>query len=64
MIVLDTSAAVDWLLQTEAGQRIEQRLYARQDTLHAVYLFDVQFLKSCGEWYAEGRYLTREPKRP
>ncbi len=25
MIVLDASAAVDWLLQTPAGQRIEQQ---------------------------------------
>ena len=45
MIVLDTSAAVDWLLQTEAGKRIEQRLYSRQDTLHTVYLLDVEFLQ-------------------
>ena len=43
MIVLDASAAVDWLLQTEAGQRIEQRIYARQDTLHTVHLLDVEF---------------------
>ena len=43
MIVLDASAAVDWLLQTAAGQRIEQRIYARQDTLHTVHLLDVEF---------------------
>ena len=36
MIVLDASAVVDWLLQTPAGQRIEQRIYARKDTLHTV----------------------------
>ncbi len=43
MIVLDASAAVDWLLQTPAGQRIEQRIYSRQDTLHTVHLLDVEF---------------------
>jgi predicted nucleic acid-binding protein len=43
MIVLDTSAAVDWLLQTPVGQRIEQRIYAQQDTLHTVHLLDVEF---------------------
>lgn len=43
MIVLDASAAVDWLLQTAAGQRIEQRIYARQDTLHTAHLLDVEF---------------------
>jgi predicted nucleic acid-binding protein len=45
MIVLDTSAAVDWLLRTAAGQRIEQRIYAHQDTLHSVHLLDVEFLQ-------------------
>jgi predicted nucleic acid-binding protein len=43
MIVLDASAAVDWLLRTAAGQQIEQRIYARQDTLHTVSLLDVEF---------------------
>ena len=40
--VLDASAAVDWLLQTPAGQRIEERIYARKDTLHTVHLLDVE----------------------
>jgi len=43
MIVLDASAAVDWLLQTPAGQRIDQRVYAHRDTLHTVHLLDVEF---------------------
>lgn len=42
MIVLDASAAVEWLLQTPAGQRIEQRIFSRQDTLHSVHLLDVE----------------------
>jgi predicted nucleic acid-binding protein len=42
VIVLDASAAVDWLLQTAVGQRIERRIYARQDTLHSVHLLDVE----------------------
>lgn len=45
MIVLDTSAVVDWLLRTPAGQRIEQRIYAHQDTLHSVHLLDVEFVQ-------------------
>ena len=36
------SATVDWLLQTPAGQRIEERIYARKDTLHTVHLLDVE----------------------
>jgi predicted nucleic acid-binding protein len=42
MIVLDASAAVDWLLQTAAGQSIEKRIYSRNETLHAPHLFDLE----------------------
>jgi len=42
MIVLDASAAVDWLLQTSSGQRIEKRIYARGETLHAPQLLDLE----------------------
>ena len=42
MIVLDASAAVDWLLQTSSGHRIEKRIYARSETLHAPQLLDLE----------------------
>jgi predicted nucleic acid-binding protein len=42
MIVLDASAAVDWLLQTPAGQRIENRIYSRNETLHSPHLLDLE----------------------
>jgi predicted nucleic acid-binding protein len=42
VIVLDASAAVDWLLQTPAGQQIEKRIYARSESLHAPHLLDVE----------------------
>jgi predicted nucleic acid-binding protein len=42
MIVLDASAAVDWLLQTAAGQRIENRIYSRSETLHTPHLLDLE----------------------
>lgn len=42
MIVLDASAAVDWLLQTAAGQQIEKRIYSRNESLHAPHLLDVE----------------------
>ena len=42
MIVLDASAAVDWLLQTSAGQSIERRIYSRKETLHAPDLLDLE----------------------
>jgi len=42
MIVLDASAAVDWLLQTPAGQIIERRIYSRNENLHAPHLLDLE----------------------
>lgn len=42
MIVLDASAAVDWLLQTPAGHKIEKRIYARNESLHAPHLLDLE----------------------
>jgi predicted nucleic acid-binding protein len=42
MIVLDASAAVDWLLQTSAGQNIEKRIYSHNETLHAPHLLDLE----------------------
>jgi predicted nucleic acid-binding protein len=42
MIVLDASAAVDWLLQTSAGQYIEKRIYSHGESLHAPHLLDLE----------------------
>ena len=42
MIVLDASAAIDWLLQTAAGQRIERRIYSHNESLHAPHLLDLE----------------------
>ena len=42
MIVLDASAAIDWLLQTLAGRHIEKRIYSRSETLHAPHLLDLE----------------------
>ncbi len=60
MIVLDASAAVDWLLRTTAGQRIEQRIYVRQETLHTLHLLDVEFVQVLRRLVREG---TVTPKR-
>ena len=42
MIVLDASAAIDWLLQTGVGQRIERRIYSHRESLHAPHLLDLE----------------------
>ena len=42
MIVLDASAAIDWLLQTTAGRQIENRIYSHGESLHAPHLLDLE----------------------
>ena len=42
MIVLDASAALDWLLQSSPGRLIEKRIYSRKETLHAPHLLDLE----------------------
>jgi predicted nucleic acid-binding protein len=42
VIVLDASAAVEWLLRTSAGQRIEGRIYSQNESLHAPHLLDIE----------------------
>ncbi|HEV2136720.1 MAG TPA: type II toxin-antitoxin system VapC family toxin [Terracidiphilus sp.] len=59
MIVLDASAAVDWLLQTPAGQRIEKRIYAHNDTLHTIHLLDVEFVQVMRRLVRDGTLTPR-----
>jgi predicted nucleic acid-binding protein len=42
MIVVDASALLEFLLQTSLGARIEARLFAGEDELHAPDLLDVE----------------------
>lgn len=42
MIVVDASAMLEVLLRTETGARVEQRLLARGESLHAPHLIDVE----------------------
>jgi len=45
MIVLDASAAIEWLLQTSAGERIEARIYSRNESLHSPHLLDLEVIQ-------------------
>jgi predicted nucleic acid-binding protein len=42
VIVLDASAAVEWLLRTENGERVGERLADPAITLHAPHLLSVE----------------------
>jgi predicted nucleic acid-binding protein len=42
VIVLDASAAIDWLLHTAVGQQIENRIFSRGESLHVPHLLDLE----------------------
>ena len=42
MIVLDASAAIEWLLQSPAGVRVDKRIFSVSQSLHAPHLLDVE----------------------
>lgn len=62
MIVLDASAAIEWLLQTQLGLRVEARLFAAGETLHAPHLLDVEVAQVLRRFAASGR-VTAERAR-
>jgi len=42
MIVLDASAAIEWILRTEAGGAIARRILSSGGSLHAPHLVDLE----------------------
>jgi predicted nucleic acid-binding protein len=54
VIVLDASAAVDWLLQTPAGQQIEKRIYSKGESLYAPHLLDLEVAQVLRRLVREG----------
>jgi predicted nucleic acid-binding protein len=54
VIVLDASAAVDWLLQTAVGRQIEKRIYSRGESLHAPHLLDLEVAQVLRRLVREG----------
>jgi predicted nucleic acid-binding protein len=54
VIVLDASAAVDWLVQTAASQRIESRIFSRNHSLHAPELLDLEVAQVLRRLVREG----------
>ena len=59
MIVLDASAAIDWLLQTSAGQSIEKRIYSHNESLHAPHLLDLEVAQVLRRLVREGAITAR-----
>lgn len=42
MIVLDASAAIEWLFQSPAGIKIDRRIFSAAETLHVPHLLDIE----------------------
>lgn len=54
MIVLDASAAIEWLLRTPRGSRVEARIFSREVSLHAPHLLDVEVAQILRRYAATG----------
>lgn len=54
MIVLDASAAVEWLLQTAAGTRVDERLSRAPATLHTPHLLEIEVAQALRRYVAAG----------
>jgi predicted nucleic acid-binding protein len=59
VIVLDASAAIDWLLQTAVGQQIENRIYSRGESLHAPHLLDLEVAQVLRRLERKGEIFPR-----
>jgi len=57
VIVLDASALVDWLLQTPAGTRVEERIFSEATNLHAPHLVDIEVAQVLRR-YVSARMIT------
>ena len=59
MIGLDASAAVDWLLETSAGQHIETRIYSRKESLHGPQLLEIEVAQVLRRLVRQGTVAAR-----
>lgn len=59
MIVLDASAAIEWLFQSPAGIKIDKRILSVSETLHAPHLLDVEIAQVLRR-YVRDKIVTAE----
>jgi predicted nucleic acid-binding protein len=58
VIVIDASAAIEWVLQTSKGEQVEARIFRKRGgstRLHAPHLIDVQVAQALRKHVAKGR---------
>lgn len=54
MIVLDASAAIEWLLQSPVGLTIDKRIFSPSKSLHAPHLLDVEVAQVLRRYVRDG----------
>ena len=54
MIVLDSSAIIEVLLQTKSAPRIEKRIFTTGETLHAPHLIDLEIAQVLRRYCTHG----------
>jgi len=58
LIAVDASAILEVLLRTDRGDRIEDRLLSRGESLHAPHLLDVEVAQVLRRYAAAGRLTS------
>ena len=53
MIALDASAAIQWLLQTSAGGRVEQRIFSRSESEYGSPKIPLDALIACVGFFGQ-----------
>jgi predicted nucleic acid-binding protein len=59
VIVLDASAAIEWLLQSPAGIKIDRRVFSRSESLHAPHLLDIEVTQVLRRYVREKMITTQ-----
>jgi len=54
LIVLDASAAIDWLLHTAAGIKVDQRIYSRSESVHVPHVLDLEVAQVLRRFVRDG----------
>lgn len=62
MIVLDASAAIEWLLRTSAAAKIDRRLFSPSASLHSPHLLDLEIAQVLRR-YVRDKVITAERGR-
>jgi predicted nucleic acid-binding protein len=56
LIVLDASAAIEWLLNTPAGIKLDQRMFAHSEPLNAPHLVDIEVAQALRRFVREKKF--------